>query len=125
MNGGSSRGEGRGPRGESDPPPDSNAPVRGLAPDAPVAHGAFTIINQRGLHARAATKLVQLASRYPGEIIVSSQEGQDANAKSVMGVLLLCGAVGTVIKVRARGPDAQGAVDAIGALIADRFGEPE
>ena len=108
-----------------DPPPDSRAPPAGIAPDAPVLRGSFTIVNVRGLHARAATKLVQLATRYPCEIIISSPDGQEANAKSVMGVLLLCGSVGTVIDVRARGPNAEHAIEAIGALIADRFGEAE
>jgi phosphocarrier protein len=70
-------------------------------------------------------KLVQLASRYPCEVTVSSPDGQAANAKSVMGVLLLCGSQGTEIEVRARGSGARPVVDAIGALIADRFGEPE
>lgn len=89
------------------------------------ALGRFTIINVKGLHARAAMKLVQLASRYPCEVIVSGPDGQAANAKSVMGVLLLCGSQGTTIEVKARGADAQPAVEAIGRLIADRFGEPE
>jgi phosphocarrier protein len=89
------------------------------------ALGRFTIINAKGLHARAAMKLVQLASRFPCEVIVSGPDGQAANAKSVMGVLLLCGSQGTTIEVKARGADARPAVDAIGQLIADRFGEPE
>jgi phosphocarrier protein HPr len=109
----------------SERPPDSRAPPPNLSPDAPIHRGSFTIINARGLHARAATKLVQLASRYACEIIVTSPDGQEANAKSVMGVLLLCGSVGTTIQVRARGPGADTAVEAIGALIADRFGEAE
>ena len=85
----------------------------------------FTIVNARGLHARAATKLVQLAGKYPCEIAVAGPDGEAANAKSVMGVLLLCGGVGTVIEVRANGPDAEQAVTAIGELIADKFGESE
>ncbi len=89
------------------------------------ATGAFEIVNQKGLHARAAMKLVQLASRYPCEVTVAGPDGQAANAKSVMGVLLLCGSMGTVIDVRARGEKASEVVDAIGRLIADRFGEPE
>lgn len=89
------------------------------------ALGRFTIINVKGLHARAAMKLVQLASRFPCEVMVSGPDGQAANAKSVMGVLLLCGSQGTVIEVQARGVEAQSVVDAIGRLIADRFGEPE
>ncbi len=85
----------------------------------------FTIVNARGLHARAATKLVQLAGKYPCEIVIAGPDGQEANAKSVMGVLLLCGAVGTVVEVKARGQGASDAVTAIGKLIADRFGEHE
>lgn len=85
----------------------------------------FTIINVRGLHARAATKLVQLASRYPCQIAVAGPDGQEANAKSVMGVLLLCGSQGTVLEVKARGDQAREAIDAIGKLIAGRFGEEE
>jgi len=88
------------------------------------ARGNFEIVNALGLHARAATKLVQLAARYPCEVEVG-REGQRANAKSVMGVLLLCGAKGSVLEVWARGERAHDAVDAIGALIRDRFGEAE
>ncbi|MDI1446985.1 HPr family phosphocarrier protein [Polyangium sp. 6x1] len=89
------------------------------------ATGRFTIVNARGLHARAATKLVQLAGKYPCEVTVAGPDGQEANAKSVMGVLLLCGGVGSVIEVKARGEASAEAVAAIGKLIADRFGEPE
>ena len=88
------------------------------------ASGVFTIVNQLGLHARAATKLVQLATKFLCEVEIE-HDGQIANAKSVMGVLLLCGAKGTVINVRARGAGAPECIAAIGALIAERFGEPE
>ena len=94
-------------------------------PSTDSAVGRFTIINVKGLHARAAMKLVQTAARYPCEVMVSGPDGQSANAKSVMGVLLLCGSQGTEIEVRARGTQADVVVDAIGKLIADRFGEPE
>jgi phosphocarrier protein len=87
--------------------------------------GKFRIVNARGLHARAATKLVQLATRYPCEVLVAGPDGQVANAKSVMGVLLLCGSAGTILEVRARGEGARDAVTAIGELIASRFGESE
>lgn len=83
---------------------------------------SFTIMNELGLHARAATKLVQLASRYRAELELE-KDGQIANAKSIMGVLLLCGGPGSTIVVRARGQDAESALDAIGRLIAGRFGE--
>ncbi len=82
----------------------------------------FKIVNQLGLHARAATKLVQLASKYPCEVELT-REDQSANGKSVMGVLLLCGSKGTVIEVRAKGERAEECVEAIGLLIADKFGE--
>jgi phosphocarrier protein len=85
----------------------------------------FTIINAKGLHARAATKLVQLAGRFDCDVQLTNPSGESANGKSVMGVLLLCCSMGTVIEVRATGAQAETAVDAIGALIADRFGEQE
>ncbi len=88
------------------------------------ARGTFEIVNERGLHARAATKLVQLASRFAAEVDLE-KDGQRANAKSVMGVLLLCGAKGTSVTVIADGADADHAVEAIGALIASRFGEDQ
>ncbi len=86
------------------------------------AQAKFTIINQLGLHARAATKLVQLASKFPCEVEVSRGD-QAANGKSVMGVLLLCGSKGTVIDVRAKGDRADECVRAIGELIENKFGE--
>lgn len=86
------------------------------------ATGRFTIVNNLGLHARAATKLVQLASTFPCEVEVAHDD-QTANGKSVMGVLLLCGSRGTVIEVRAAGPRAEDCVKAIGELIAQKFGE--
>ena len=89
-----------------------------------LARGTFEVRNKLGLHARAATKLVQLASRYPCEIVLSRQ-GQAANAKSVMGVLLLCGSKGTLLDIEATGEQADEAVTEIGRLIADRFGEGE
>lgn len=87
------------------------------------AASKFAIVNDLGLHARAATKLVQLASKYPCDVQLSHQ-GQSANAKSVMGVLLLCGSKGTVVEVTATGAQAAECVKAIGELIASRFGEP-
>jgi phosphocarrier protein len=89
-----------------------------------VARGTFEVKNKLGLHARAATKLVQLASRFPCEIVIS-RAGQTANAKSVMGVLLLCGSKGTKLSLEAQGDDADRAIDELGRLIDDRFGEEE
>jgi phosphocarrier protein HPr len=89
-----------------------------------VARGTFEVKNKLGLHARAATKLVQLASRFPCDIVIS-RAGQSANAKSVMGVLLLCGSKGTRLSLEAQGDDAQRAIDELGNLIDNRFGEDE
>lgn len=88
------------------------------------AKGRFEVINKLGLHARAASRLVEVSSRYRCDIAVG-RDGQMANAKSVMGVLLLCGAQGTWLDVEANGEQEEEAVAAIGDLIADRFGEGE
>lgn len=82
----------------------------------------FEIVNELGLHARAAAKLVRVAGGYRSRVEVS-KDGQRADAKSIMGVLLLCGEKGAKVRVHATGEDAEAAVAAIGALIADRFGE--
>ena len=88
------------------------------------ARGRFEVRNRLGLHARAATKLVQLAATFPCEIVLS-RAGQAANAKSVMGVLLLCGSQGTKLDIEASGERAAEAVQRIGELIDARFGEEE
>jgi phosphocarrier protein HPr len=86
------------------------------------ASETFEIVNALGLHARAATKLVQLAGTFRCSVDLE-KDGQRANAKSVMGVLLLCGAKGSRLTVHAEGEGAGQAVEAIGHLIAARFGE--
>jgi phosphocarrier protein HPr len=86
------------------------------------AEATFEVVNELGLHARAATKLVQIASRHQADVELEL-DGQRANAKSVMGVLLLACGKGSQLIVRAVGVDAESAVRAIGQLIADRFGE--
>ncbi len=84
----------------------------------------FPIVNELGLHARAATKLVQLAARFSSDVEIE-RDGTAANAKSIMGVLLLTASQGTFVTVRATGDDAALVVAAIGRLIAERFGEPK
>jgi phosphocarrier protein len=78
--------------------------------------------NRLGLHARAAAKLVHLANRYQSQIEVS-KDSQVADAKSIMGVLLLCGQRGAKITFRVLGADAEAALAALCALVADGFGE--
>lgn len=89
-----------------------------------IARGAFIVKNKLGLHARAAAKLTQVASRFPCDVTVANG-GQSVNAKSVMGLLLLCGAKGTELSVEADGEGADEAIRAIGELIEARFGEEE
>ncbi len=86
------------------------------------AEGTFEIVNELGLHARAAAKLVRAASGFRAYVELE-KDGQRADAKSIMGVLLLCGEKGARITLRAKGTDAAEAVRVIGQLVADRFGE--
>jgi phosphocarrier protein HPr len=80
------------------------------------------IQNELGLHARAATKLVQLASKYPCDVSIG-KDGHEVNGKSIMGVLMLVASKGTTVAVRAKGDRAADCVDAIVQLIANKFGE--
>ena len=80
------------------------------------------IRNKLGLHARAAVKFVQLASKYKSEIKVAKDD-QEANGKSIMGLLTLVAAFGMEIEVKASGPDAEDAVAAIAALVDRGFDE--
>jgi len=87
-----------------------------------VAEKSLLIQNELGLHARAATKLVQLATKYPCEITVT-KDGHEVNGKSIMGVLMLVASKGTTVTLKAKGDRAKEAVDAIAQLIDDKFGE--
>jgi len=87
-------------------------------------HAVFMITNKRGLHARASSKFVQLAEGYGASITVA-KDGTRVGGTSIMGLMLLAAGPGSSIEVTAEGPDAGAALDAIGALIADRFGEGE
>jgi phosphocarrier protein HPr len=89
---------------------------------AMTAEKTLKIQNELGLHARAATKLVQLASKYPCEFTVT-KDGHEVNGKSIMGVLMLVASKGSTVTLRAKGERAQEAVDAVAALIDDKFGE--
>jgi len=86
------------------------------------AEKTVMIQNELGLHARAATKLVQTASKFACEITVA-KDGHEVNGKSIMGVLMLVASKGTLVTVRAKGDRAAEAVAAIVALIDDKFGE--
>lgn len=84
----------------------------------------ITISNRLGLHARASAKLTKLAGSFPCEVWVSKGERR-VNAKSIMGVMMLAAGIGTQVTVDTDGERAQEAMDAILALINDKFGEGE
>ena len=89
-----------------------------------VKERTFTIKNKLGLHARAANLLVQTASNFSCSITVI-KDGIEANAKSIMGLLLLAAGQGSKVVVRAEGKDAKEALKEIGKLIEGKFGEKE
>ena len=82
------------------------------------------IINKLGLHARASAKLTQTASAYQSEVWLE-RNGKRVNAKSIMGVMMLAAARGNTITIDTNGNDADEAMSALIALIADKFGEGE
>ena len=81
-----------------------------------------TISNKLGLHARASAKLTKLAGSFPCEIWIARGERR-VNAKSIMGVMMLAAGIGSNVTLDADGPQEQEAMDALLALIADKFGE--
>jgi phosphocarrier protein HPr len=83
-----------------------------------------TISNKLGLHARASAKFTKLAGSYPCEVWVSRGERR-VNGKSIMGVMMLAAGMGAEITIETNGDREQEAMDAMLALIADRFGEGE
>lgn len=111
-------------------------PQAGTVPDTPSAEVApscakdaegpppriLTIVNRRGLHARASARFVQTAEAFDAELTIS-RDGLIVGGQSIMGLMMLAASQGTVIEVAARGPEAEAALDAIEALVADRFGE--
>ncbi len=80
------------------------------------------IINQRGLHARASAKFVQLASGFDATIDVE-KDGVKVGGTSIMGLMMLAASPGCSIRVMAQGPEAAAAMDALEQLVASRFGE--
>ena len=89
-----------------------------------VEEGIFIIKNKLGLHARAANMVVQVASNFVSTITVD-KDGIQANAKSIMGLLLLAAGQGSQIVVKAQGRDAKEAIEKLGKLIEGKFGEKE
>ncbi len=82
------------------------------------------IVNRLGLHARAAAKLVRLAGRFESDITLRCGE-QEADAKSIMAVMMLAATDGAEVEMEAQGADADRALESLRALISERFGEDE
>ena len=83
-----------------------------------------TIVNKLGLHARAAAKLVTMASGYASDIDIAKDD-QSVNGKSIMGVMMLAASKGTNLLIRTNGADEQEAADGLEKLVAEKFGEKE
>jgi phosphocarrier protein HPr len=86
------------------------------------AKRTVVIKNELGLHARAATKFVQMAGKFPCDVTVT-KDGHEVNGKSIMGVLMLVASKGTTITIAAKGPQAEAAVTALAQLVDEKFGE--
>ncbi|WP_430395855.1 HPr family phosphocarrier protein [Ferrovibrio sp.] len=86
---------------------------------------SVTIVNQRGLHARAAAKFVQVVAKYPQARIQVSKDGQTVNGESIMGLMMLAGTQGSSIEISASGAEAIPAMSALVELVENKFGEAE
>jgi phosphocarrier protein HPr len=86
------------------------------------AERTLQIMNELGMHARAATKFVQLAAKFPCDVVVA-KDGHEVNGKSIMGVLMLVASKGSTITIKARGERCEEAVTALAQLVTDKFGE--
>ncbi|MGJ8625990.1 MAG: HPr family phosphocarrier protein [Sulfitobacter sp.] len=83
---------------------------------------SLKIVNEKGLHARASAKLVEVVEAFDARAEVS-KDGMSASGDSIMGLLMLAASRGTTIDVQTSGPDADALADALTALVADKFGE--
>ena len=86
------------------------------------AERRVTILNKRGLHARAAARFVKLASQFAAELTVD-KDGVAVSGRSIMGLMMLAAGPGTELSIRAEGPDADAALDALAGLVAAKFDE--
>ena len=83
---------------------------------------SITISNKLGLHARASAKLTKLAGSFQSDVFMARNDRR-VNAKSIMGVMMLAAGIGSVVELEVSGNDEQAAMDALLALINDKFGE--
>jgi phosphocarrier protein HPr len=93
------------------------------SPDGAITR-VMKIVNEKGLHARASAKFVQLVEKYDSKVSVS-RNGESAGGDSIMGLMMLAAGIGTSITVSATGPDAAQCIEALDALVSGKFGEEE
>jgi phosphocarrier protein HPr len=103
-------------------PEDGDPPTSEATPSTPVLTRSVTVPNKRGLHARAAAKFVMLAEKFGASVDVI-RDGQSVPARSIMGLMMLGAARGSVLELRAEGWDAKEALDALAALVESGFDE--
>jgi len=100
------------------------APVQGNSQGVAPIVREVEIVNKKGLHARASAKFVQTAEQFQAEIAVTRGH-ESVGGTSIMGLMMLAAGPGSTITISANGPQAAAALDALCALVADRFGEEE
>jgi phosphocarrier protein len=99
-----------------------SAPDAEPAPEAGVLSRTVTIVNRRGLHARAAARFVKTAERFKAEVTVARKDAA-VSGLSIMGLMMLAAGPGATLELRASGEDAAAALDALVKLVADKFDE--
>lgn len=96
--------------------------LRSLLGNSLMAERSVKIVNKQGIHARPAAEIVKTASRFGSDITII-RDDLEVNGKSIMGVMMLAAECGSMIDIKAEGSDAEAALDALEAVIADGFGE--
>ena len=87
-----------------------------------MAERSVRIENRNGVHARPAAEIVKLAARFKSDITIV-RDDLEVNGKSIMGVMMLAAEFGSIVTLRAVGPDSEAAVEQLAALISSKFGE--
>lgn len=101
----------------------SEAPAEPAAPTpGPTSVRTVTIVNRRGLHARAAARFVKTAEKFKAEVTVARKDSV-VSGLSIMGLMMLAAGPGATLEIRAGGEEADAALDALVKLVADKFDE--
>jgi phosphocarrier protein HPr len=103
---------------------DSGACPDEATPPSKAVVRKLLIVNKKGLHARASAKFVMTVEKFDAEVQVT-RCGETVGGRSIMGLMMLSAGIGTSIRVAATGPESEAVMDALAALLADRFGEED